>query len=168
MDEKTARSRVKFNLTGGVSLVLLIFIVLLLLSFASLAIAAGRADYRLSTRYEQSNTGYYEGRDRAQQYLADLDGRLYEAYQQSANETDYRAMLANIASETDSELSENTLVQKYDAGENMQLVLSVKVLYPDTVDGPFYEILSEKTASTQNFNYDQNLNVISQTILPLH
>ena len=66
-----------YSLNGGVSLILLVFIILNLVSFAALSVASARADRRLCDKYMEQTSGYYSAFSKAQEYLADIyEGRL--------------------------------------------------------------------------------------------
>ena len=63
----------KYNtINGGLSLILLTFIVLSLVSFAALSIASARADARLSEKYMEQTQNYYAAHNQAQMYLRAL------------------------------------------------------------------------------------------------
>ncbi|MBQ7536257.1 MAG: hypothetical protein IJT43_11655 [Stomatobaculum sp.] len=59
---------------GGVSLILLTFIILSLVSFAALSIVSARADARLTEKYRQQTEYYYGARNEAQKFLQEQDG----------------------------------------------------------------------------------------------
>ena len=61
-----------FHVQGGISLILLVFIVLSLLSFACLSIVSALSDLRQSRRFEERTAAYYRAYSQAQEYLSEL------------------------------------------------------------------------------------------------
>ena len=54
---------------GGISLILLTFIILSLVSFAALSIVSARADARLTEKYKEQMQNYYSAHNQAQLFL---------------------------------------------------------------------------------------------------
>lgn len=163
-------------MTGGISMILLVFVVLLLVSFASLSIAAARADLRLSERYRTSADDYYSARNAEQEFLKALDDGLYaiaegntDAKVQSSSTSlsgsspEKKAALTRLSEQLSFTLTwEDTHYQiekTFPSGDNAQLTLQAAIT-PHS-DGSFsVSILSERISSTQSFDYDSHLNVI--------
>ena len=61
-----------FHVQGGISLILLVFVVLSLLSFACLSIVSALSDLRQSRRFEERTAAYYRAYSQAQEYLHEL------------------------------------------------------------------------------------------------
>ena len=61
-----------FHVQGGISLILLVFVVLSLLSFACLSIVSALSDLRQSRRFEERTAAYYRAYTQAQEYLYEL------------------------------------------------------------------------------------------------
>lgn len=61
-----------FHVQGGISLILLVFVVLSLLSFACLSIVSALSDLRQSRRFEERTAAYYRAYSQAQEYLYEL------------------------------------------------------------------------------------------------
>ena len=61
-----------FHVQGGISLILLVFVVLSLLSFACLSIVSALSDLRQSRRFEERTAAYYHAYSQAQEYLYEL------------------------------------------------------------------------------------------------
>lgn len=57
----------------GVSSLLLIFLVLALVSFAVLSLASASSDLKLSRRYAERTSGYYNACAQAQDFIAEAD-----------------------------------------------------------------------------------------------
>lgn len=73
---RNTRTRVNPTLTGGASLILLVFLVITLISFSSLSIVSARADKRLSDKYQTGTQDYYNARNLEQQCLALLQDAI--------------------------------------------------------------------------------------------
>ena len=75
-DHSSGQSSIQ-TVNGGISLFLLTFIILCLVSFAALSIVSARADARLTEKYRQQTEYYYGARNEAQKFLQELDGVAY-------------------------------------------------------------------------------------------
>lgn len=144
-----SRSKRITTVNGGVSLILLLFILLSLVCFATLSIASARADEKLSEKYRQQNDDYYLARNEAQAYLEETDEELSRIYASSASEAEYFAGAGG-----------STRTERFSAGENFDLILTLTILYPASEEGPFYSLTGEKTESTVTYEYDDTLSVV--------
>ena len=133
-----------FHVQGGVSLILLVFMVLSLISFAALSIVSAVADLRQSARYEARTTGYYAAYSEAQKYLAKLDAEL------AASDPDTTA-----ASDDSFPVAAS---KAFPAGEGQQLVIEYRIL-DKARDGRRYELLCERLESTTDYELDTSLPV---------
>ena len=62
-----------FTINGGISLILLVFVILSMVSFAALSLSTAMADARITEKYIQKTQDYYDARNEAQKWLARLD-----------------------------------------------------------------------------------------------
>ena len=134
---------------GGISLILLLFILMSLICFATLSIASARADEKLAEKYREQNDGYYQARNEAQARLEEIDSELEALYASGLPQSSYFAAAGD-----------RVLTERFPAGKNFDLVLTLEVLYPASEQGPFYRVLSEKTESTVTYEYDDTLSVL--------
>lgn len=72
------KKRFNFSTHVGASSVLLIFMVISLVSFATLSMVNSSADNRLTQKLEEKNTAYYKAVHEANAYLAATDNMLSE------------------------------------------------------------------------------------------
>ena len=144
-----SRSRRITTTGGGFSLILLLFILLSLVCFATLSIASARADEKLAEKYRDQNDSYYHALNEAHAWLEDLDRDLETLYRDGASEEAYFAAAGG-----------KELTKRFSAGENFDLVLTLELLRPKTPEGPFYRLTGEKTESTVTYNYDNTLSVV--------
>ena len=131
---KSGKKSFAFN--GGVSLILLLFVILTLLSFAGLSLSSAGADLRLSEKFAAQTTAYYTARNDAQQWLKETDERL------AAGEI----------------LPPEGLSQVFPAGETLDLRVTI---VPTAGGQPhFYRVTEEKTESRVTSDYDAPLSVV--------
>lgn len=65
---------------AGASSVLMIFVVLCLVVFAVLSLSGADADLRLSRKFAERTTAYYQAENRANDRVKEIDGNLQESY----------------------------------------------------------------------------------------
>ena len=169
------------TVNGGISLFLLTFIILCLVSFAALSIVSARADARLTEKYRQQTEYYYGARNEAQKFLQELDGGA------GAGIDDGGGAGAGIgAGAADAWAAgagaDGTITRRFPAGPHMDLILTVQpaggqdtsgasaAAGEDTSetpagsgqDGRNYRVICEKTESTITYNYDSTLPVMKR------
>lgn len=155
MSDRSSKSSSFQTVNGGISLFLLTFIILCLVSFAALSIVSARADARLTEKYRQQTEYYYGARNEAQKFLQELDG--------SAGSSSGSAVNAGAG-------ADGTITHRFPAGPHMDLVLTVQPAGgQDTSgasaagqDGRNYRVICEKTESTITYNYDSTLPVMKR------
>ena len=148
MSSESSSSSSFQTVNGGVSLFLLTFIILCLVSFAALSIVSARADARLTEKYRQQTEYYYGARNEAQKYLQELDGGAGGA----AGGGDGTG--ATVAG------SDGVITRRFPAGPHMDLILTVQ---PAAGRGDKnYHVICEKTESTVTYNYDSTLPVMKR------
>ena len=144
-----SRSKRVTTVNGGVSLILLLFILLSLVCFATLSIASARADEKLAEKYREQNDNYYRARNEAQAFLEKTDGELAALYASAGSEEAYFAAAGD-----------RTRTERFSAGENFDLVLTLELLPPESPEGPYFRVIEEKTESIVHYEYDDSLSVI--------
>lgn len=137
-----------FNGGIGSSSILVIFVILCLVSFAALSIVSANADYKLSTKISARTTAYYAAVNQLEYELAQLDVLLQQTYENSSSITDY---FDTVGEET------SFLIPVSDL---QSLEVTVQILYPDSPEDSFYQILSRKILTTKELDYDSTLPVI--------
>ena len=88
-ENKSKKSGLSFSSGIGSSSILVIYVILSLVSFATLSIVSANADYKLSKKVLDRTTAYYEAEGQAQAALAALDAELSALYESSSSETAY-------------------------------------------------------------------------------
>ena len=121
-----------YTINGGISLILLTFVILSLVSFAALSVTTAQADLRLADRYEAQADAYYHAHNEAQKFLVSLRSAAEAGSSDSADA--------------------GTIIARFSAGETQNLIL--------VVDAATLEVVTEKTESTVDYSYDSSLPVL--------
>ena len=79
----------EFHVNVGSSSILLIFVILCLISFATLSIVSANADAKLSRRVVERTTAYNQACNPAQEDIASIDSTLAAVYANSFDEEEY-------------------------------------------------------------------------------
>ena len=124
------KSGPEFHVNVGSSSILLIFVILCLISFATLSIVSANADAKLSRRVVERTTAYYEACNQAQTDIANIDDTLAAVYADCFDEEEYFMAVGQkkTYSVTISDLQ--------------TLSVTLDILYPQQDGDPFYRITS--------------------------
>ncbi len=141
-------SRSKSNTSVGISTILLVFVIISLVSFATLTVVTANSDNSLSKKIETRQTAYYNACNQAENELASLDQFLIAQYENSSSEDMYFLS------------TESTYTYTLPISEMQSLFIQVEVLYPVSSDGPFYELTNYEVITTGDYEYDEHLSVI--------
>ena len=164
MSSESSSSSSFQTVNGGVSLFLLTFIILCLVSFAALSIVSARADARLTEKYRQQTEYYYGARNEAQKYLQELDGGSTSAG--TGAEFD-----VGVGAGAGAAGADGVITKRFSAGPHMDLVLTVQTAGGQNAsaaasaagpDSRNYRVICEKTESTVTYNYDSTLPVMKR------
>lgn len=142
------KPRQEINLNVGVSSLLFIFVILCLVSFATLSLSSAMSDYRLSERVLTNSEAYYEACNEAEEQLATFDDTLASLYATGIS----RAGYYDEVGKTKSFAIPVTDVQT--------LEVSINILYPEASGEPFYEVSTWELVTTGDLEYDDSLNVL--------
>jgi hypothetical protein len=176
--------------TTGISLMLLIFLSLFLMTFALLSLTDSTADLRLSNQAADRTTEYYAAETAANLTLAQIDLWLAEAYQSSDSVSNYAELCASLADShtaSDSRTGEKislvwsdsaknidsstdledtglvgTLSWEMAVNENQILSCTLGICYPSSDEDSFYQILSWETVNTREWKADTSQNLFRQ------
>lgn len=161
----------------GTSSILIIFILLCLVTFATLSVVSARADYILSEKSAATVTAYYTACNQAETCLAGIDGALQKVWEEE------RGKVYNLPKDADpavlgpiyqealmraaypagvtAALAENggvTLAFSIPAGENQQLDVTLLASRPQE-GGAFYTVTGWKLTVSADWQPDDHLNV---------
>lgn len=140
--------RLSFSTGIGSSTILVIFVILCLVSFATLSIVSANADYKLSKKMLDRTTTYYQACNEVEISLAELDRTLVSAYQSSSDETEYFKQTGH------------TTTISVPLSELQTLEVAVNIDYPISDDDKFYHITSWQVVITDDMEYDSTLNIL--------
>ena len=161
-----------YTINGGISLILLTFVILSLVSFAALSVTTAQADLRLADRYEAQADAYYHAHNEAQKFLVSLRSAAEAGSSDSADDSSTAGALpASAADPPDTgatsrldllsavlpegcmlDADAGTIIARFSAGETQDLIL--------VVDAATLEVVTEKTESTVDYSYDSSLPVL--------
>lgn len=125
-----------FGLNIGSSSILLIFLILCLVSFATLSIVSAHADSKLSRKVLDRTTGYYEACNEAEIALANIDSTLSTVYRESADSKAYFEAVGHHKS------------YAIPISELQTLHVTIEILYPENANDTFYRITSWQVVNT--------------------
>lgn len=130
------KRKIVYGLNVGSSSILLIFVILCLVSFATLSIVSANADHKLSTKLLERTTAYYEACNEAESNLAAIDSTLASVYKESAGEEEYFSTVGHSKS------------YAIAVSDLQTLQVSIEILYPKTAEDPFYKITCWQVVNT--------------------
>ncbi len=132
-----SKNKLSFGLNIGSSSILLIFVLLCLISFATLAIISAKADSKLSRKVLDRTTAYYNACNEAEIALSNIDNTLVNIYANSANAEEYFAKVGH---------NKSFIIPISDL---QSLHVNIEILYPETDNDSFYSVTSWKVLSTE-------------------
>ena len=149
---KQSRKRGGLSFTNGLgsSSILVIFVILCLVSSATLSIVSAHADYKLSSKVLERATAYYAAVHGAEVDLAQLNKTLLSLYECSASEEEYFAAAGQHKS---------FLVPISDL---QSLEVAVTILYPQNDTDTFYTIDTYRVIITGELEYEEELQLLFQ------
>ena len=134
-------------LNVGTSSVLFIFVILCLVSFAILSLSSAMSDYKLSSRVAENSQAYYDACNTAEEQLASFDKTLKSLYDTGISRSGYY----------DSVGKKKTFA--IPVNDIQTLEVEIRILYPEKEGESFYDIISWKTETTGDLDYDDTLPV---------
>lgn len=112
----------------GSSSILLVFVLLCLVLFATLSIISANSDNKLTKKVLERTTSYYSACNEAELTLAQLDDTLVKAYINAENEAEYFSKVGTQVSYT------------FPITDLQYLKVDVEIWYPTTDNDTFYYI----------------------------
>lgn len=130
------KKKITLSLNIGSSSILLIFVLLCLISFATLSIISAKADSKLSRKVLERTDAYYHACNEAEKALAGVDSTLAEVYADSRNAEEYWDTVGHSKSYTIS------------ISDLQTLQVNIEILYPETDEDTFYSVTSWQVLNT--------------------
>lgn len=146
---------------GSVSL-LMVFIVLCLVTFATLSLSSAAGDYKYSQNTAQHNTEYYNACNQASLRLKKIDNILSEAYQNNAADyysevSDQFTSMENVTADFTTDTPSISFEIKINKTKALKVVLTLNS--PDKLFDGFYNISSWQEVSTADWKSNEHLNL---------
>lgn len=133
------------NVNIGSSSILMIFVVLCLISFATLSIASSKSDYNLSDKFAQKTSAYYLACNSAERSIASIDQSLKQTAS-SLTEAEYFTVVGNSMS-------------FYIPINDLQsLYIALVPLYPINEGDSYYSLTHYEVVTLKSLEPDNSLN----------
>ncbi len=139
-----------FGMNVGTSSILLIFVTLCLVSFATLSLVSANADRKLSTKVADRTVAYYNACNKVEESIAGIDATLRQVYSQVEGPEEYFTQVGH------------SKTYAIPISELQTLSVHLSILYPENSSGSFYEINTWKIITTGALDYDDKLPVITE------
>lgn len=136
-----------FSLNIGISSILFIFVVLCLVSFATLSLTSAMSDYKLSKKVASNSEEYYKACNEAEEMLASFDTTLSDLYATGISRTGYYDQVGKKKLFAVPITSIHTLEVEID------------ILYPSEPGEPFMNVTRWQTVTTGELEFDDSINV---------
>ncbi len=117
-----------FSLHIGSTSILLIFVLLCMISFATLSIVSANADKKLTQKIVERTNAYYDACNLAEKSLSSLDKTLISIYENSSSQEEYFDTVGHRKSYT------------LPISDVQNLEISLDILYPQNFGDTFYQI----------------------------
>ena len=154
---KSKKTRSSF-INIGFSSIVMVFIMICLVTFATLSVLTAHSDYRLSQKMAQKTTAYYEADATARDMAAFIDKGLFHIYSDSSTASDYYqlvldadfsdgapASVTNITATVTNDIV--TISYKVPVSEVQTLNVSLKINYPKAGSECFSTIAQWQTVT---------------------
>lgn len=147
---------------GSVSL-LMVFIVLCLVTFATLSLSSAASDYRFSQNIAEHNSCYYDASNSITLRLKEIDQVLQTAYKNNPSnyfQTAEAGLNELERLSTDFSHEEPAIIIQEATSDTRALVVALTLNKPEDQSNGFYRITSWKEVSTAEWKTDNNLNLV--------
>ncbi len=146
----------------GTSSILIIFILLSLVTFASLSFLSARSDYLLSCKMASRTTDYYAADTKSAYYTANVEGLLSKHYRTCNSRKEFEQSLAGLFDDNDAFTIDTTVspaIISYtmSISETQNLYVELEGHYPTEQDCALYHIVTWRTFSTVDWQPDNTL-----------
>ena len=146
----------------GTSSILVIFILLSLVTFASLSFLSARSDYLLSCKMASRTTDYYAADTKSAYYMANVEGLLSKQYKTCGSREEFEQSLDglfydNDAFTIDTTVSPAIISYTMAISDTQNLYVELEVHYPIEQDCALYHIVTWRTFSAVDWQPDNTL-----------
>lgn len=148
----------------GTSLLLVIFLVLTLVTFAVLSLTSARSDYNLSTRLASHKTEYYKASETAETIVDEIDRILEELSKKNGAEAELtlqQTVLEDTSLRWDSDTDTDTPTLSFTVPMSESQALEVVLRITDYTNcETYYTIHSWNVISTDTWEGDQSIQLL--------
>ena len=148
----------------GASLILCVFIILSLVTFAALSAVNTQRDRAFGEKISERTAAYYAASNQAEDLLSQIDDILYQAYQ-TDSASYYEAVKSALAGfdgiETDFSGALPAVSFQISFGEDRALAVCLELTFPTEPGDRFYRITSWKERSTREWEGENIVPVLS-------
>lgn len=167
--------------TSGISLMLLIFLSLCLITFSLLSLSGANADEKLSARAADRTSEYYAAVNEANQTLALIDAQLAGYLHEAALSEEPEALWQELCPGLFDALPEiswtedysedvsagpapqNTVSFSVPMNDSQILLVTLAISYPQEAEDTLYRISAWKTINTRDWTADTSQNLLQIT-----
>lgn len=166
--------------TSGISLMLLIFLSLCLITFSLLSLSGAVADEKLSQKAADHTTEYYQADREANEILSRIDAQLATYLKTAEKSRDPEKTYIELCAEISGEIPEaswtiqdgtdnmdltelplsGTISFTVPVNEKQELLAKLLIVYPQADEDTLYQIAAWKTINTGNWDADTSQNVL--------
>lgn len=155
----------------GSSSLLVVFLVLCLVTFATLSLSSAKSNYTFSQRLADRRTDYYEASRKAELLLDSIDNVLAETYESSTlpyyseaekqlSELTLNEDVKDIVLETNFSAKTPSVAYSIPINKNQTLSVVLELTPVDNTAEGFYQIKEWKTVSTADWEGNNTLKLI--------
>lgn len=138
------KRKTTFGVNIGTSSLLLVFVILCLVSFATLALVSAKANKNLQDKVVQNNKAYYEACNEANQKLAGIDSTLKSIYESSESKEDYLSQAGE------------TIEFAIPVSDVQALDVTLQIQYPEHLGDRYFYISEWRLISTGSLSGESN------------
>lgn len=154
----------KYPITNiGMSLILVVFIIIALVTFATLSIINTNKDYSYTEKIAARTTDYYNADNKAEELLNQIDEFLHASYSTDKDKyfTDAASSLSQLST-VDIDFHGDTPCIQYTLpiNDTQSLFIKLSVNYPVLPNDTFYQIIAWQEISTKDWKADTNIQLI--------
>jgi len=152
-----AENKDRAGISIGSTMLILIFGVLCLTTFAVLAMVSANADFKLADKSEKMVTAYYEADAKAEELLQEVDENLRLIYAKADNMDDYYGQVAKEYEDafvTEDKMLHFTQIMN----EQIQISMELEVTDP-VLEEKFYKVAAWNTEYYGDYKIDTSISV---------
>lgn len=147
----------------GSASMLVIFIILSLVTFATLSLSSAIGDYKFSKKIADRTADYYNASNQAEETLMSIDSKLKNTYETAP--ANYDSNLTKVLKKVDGlELYSTdglpTISYLVPMNGSQQLYVELELGNPNKASGHFYDITAWQVVSTKNWQGDDKLKLM--------